>query len=150
MTARPMTEGERAPCPFCGSDSIECHPNNIAFAGCNMAGASNADLHYTHCNGCGAEGPGAHSYTEAIELHNRRAPSAAVRWMREALKEARRYLDAVVANSGSSKRRENYAGAVRRIDAALSLIEGEDEQATRGEDAATAPTDRLQSEESSS
>jgi hypothetical protein len=40
--------------------------------------------------------------------------------MRGALIEARRYLDAVVANSGSSKRRENYAGAVRRIDAALS------------------------------
>ena len=58
-----------------------------------------------------------------------RSTSSAVRGMREALKEARRYLDAVVANSGSSKRRENYAGAVRRIDAALSLIEGEDEQA---------------------
>ena len=47
-----------------------------------------------------------------------------VRRMREALEEARRYLDAVVANSGSGKRRENYAGAVRRIDAALSLQVG--------------------------
>jgi len=34
--------------------------------------------------------------------------------------------------------------------AALSLIEGEDEQATRAEDGPTAPTDRLQSKERSS
>jgi len=61
-----------APCPYCGSDSIECHPNDIAQDGHSMAGASSADLHYTHCNGCGAEGPGANSYYEAIELHNRR------------------------------------------------------------------------------
>lgn len=61
-----------APCPYCGSDSVECHPNDIARDGHSMAGASSADLHYTHCNGCGAEGPGANSYYEAIELHNRR------------------------------------------------------------------------------
>jgi hypothetical protein len=61
-----------APCPYCGSDSIACHPNDIARDGHSMAGASSADLHYTHCNGCGAEGPGANSYYEAIELHNRR------------------------------------------------------------------------------
>lgn len=72
-------------CPFCGNDSIECHPNEIAFAGCNMAGASSADLHYTHCNGCGAEGPDANSYAEAIELHNRRPVSETERVLRNAM-----------------------------------------------------------------
>jgi Lar family restriction alleviation protein len=70
-----MSERELLPCPFCGGDSIECHPNDIARYGHNMAGATTADLHYSHCNGCGAEGPGAHSYQEAVDLHNRRAPS---------------------------------------------------------------------------
>lgn len=61
--------------------------------------------------------------------------SAAVRGMREALEKiltAQDVGDEVMVIETATKAL-----------AALSGIEGEDEQATRGEDAATAPTDRL-------
>lgn len=62
---------ELKPCPFCGSDSIEMHPNDITPGGASMATPGTAQ--YAHCNGCGAEGPQSDvSEREAVDAWNRR------------------------------------------------------------------------------
>lgn len=47
-------------------------------------------------------------------------PSTAEKTLREALVDARSYVEAVVLNSGDTKRRTNYRGCLARIDTALS------------------------------
>lgn len=68
---RELKRLELKPCPFCGSDSVELHPNDIAPGGASMATPGTAQ--YAHCNGCGAEGPQSDvSEREAVDAWNRR------------------------------------------------------------------------------
>lgn len=117
MTARPMTEGER-------EEALRI-ANNIVGSGTVQ--------HYS---------PSAAEYKLADALLS---TSAAERGMREALPLAVAALEEAEAILGGEYGDQHAVLCERMADlrAALSGIEGEDEQATRAEDGPTAPTDRL-------
>ena len=68
-----MSEQELVSCPFCGSDSVALHPNDLAHDGGAMGLPSHGGF-YAHCDGCGAEGPQSDDEAESINAWNRRAP----------------------------------------------------------------------------
>lgn len=117
MTARPMTEGLE-PCPFAVGDRT--HKARVRDNG--RDGCGPADTWWAQCK-CGAEGPNARSPEEAGLLWNRRSTSAAVRGMREALREGFEHM-------GDLDALQNWlVNKVAPALDALSGIEGEDKQA---------------------
>src|ERR1700761_6568542 len=97
-----------SPCPFCGADDIAMHPNDIAASGSQMATQDGAQVQYAHCDGCGAEGPQAFTYEEAVAGWNQRSPAT------DALKNAvRPLLDAWKGYREKSQgpRSEGYSDA---------------------------------------
>lgn len=71
MTTTPSREA-LLPCPFCGSDAIAMHPNDLATDG-GQLGVPGHGCFYAHCDGCGAEGPQADFHVDAITAWNTRA-----------------------------------------------------------------------------
>jgi len=58
-------------CPFCGDGGASIHPTSLALYG-NEMGIEGQDVFYAHCDSCGAEGPQAFYYQEAINNWNNR------------------------------------------------------------------------------
>lgn len=88
MTARPMTEGERPKldlCPFCGGEAQARHERSgQRWHWCVVCVAPD------HKCSVGPETQWFDTAAQAAVAWNRRAPSAAVRGMREALEEIQR------------------------------------------------------------
>lgn len=70
-------------CPFCESDSIARHPNDLARDG-GAIDLSGIGGFYAHCDGCGAEGPQCDDELASIHAWNRRATDERVEKMVEA------------------------------------------------------------------
>jgi len=121
MTARPMTE-VLEPCPFCGGH-----------AELTQYDAKPGRWWRVECRYCCAKSPGAKKPELAVPGWNRRSTSAAVRGMREALESIRYHSE----NQDISHLTFRIK-ARECVDAALSGIEGEDEQA-RSPSALSAP-----------
>ena len=134
-------------CPFCGCDPV------FAYSSGSVSGV--------RCPQCDAR-TGYCDQQQAIAAWNRRSSSAAERAVVEALMDATAHLAGSASAYRKYARRHSSVGrseidpffttraddfdkAVERARLALSSVRGEggDKQATRREDAATAPTDRL-------
>ena len=140
MTDRPMTEGLE-PCPFCKGETGALMKANKAWRVWCLRPAEV----------CGYIGPDKPTEADAIAHHNQSSTSAAVRGMREALEwygeQAR--LCRLIHSEGDAGRHALAHDGGKRALSVLSGIETEQAQA-RSPSALSAPTDRLQSKESSS
>lgn len=101
-----------APCPFCG-DGARVHEEE----------ATDLDTacFTVFCKrlGCGSRVGFHDERADAIAAWNRRSDPVRAELL-AALKDARNYVDAVVANSGNAHRRANYRRCVSHIDAAIA------------------------------
>lgn len=89
-----MSRAVAVACPFCGGNQIAVHPYDIAPTGASLPVPG--DVHYAHCDGCGAEGPQAETVAGALDLWNRRASGHDAQ-LRKALADAAAHLAAAAS-----------------------------------------------------
>lgn len=116
-------KAELLPCPFCGAkEGDKSFPALWETDDC-LPGQE----WHVYCWNCEAQSRGDLTPALAIDRWNNRAPDPVRADLLAALKDARNYVDAVVANATNPKRRLNYTGCVQRVDAAIAKAEGLDD-----------------------